>query len=188
MPASRRDAGADAQSPQLDSARRAFSQSELAQIHEIIGRHATEPGGLLPALHELQDTLGYLPASLLGDIAEGFNISRAEVHGVISFYPDFRTQPTGRHVLRLCRAEACQAMGGDTLAQHARQRLACDFHDTTPDGAVTLEPVYCLGLCAQSPAGMLDGQPYARLTPATLDRLLESVQQHGDAAATEATS
>lgn len=147
---------------------------------EIIERHAAQPGGLLPALHELQDVLGYLPGELVVKIAEGFNISRAEVHGVISFYPDFRTQPAAPHTLRICRAESCQAVGGDALVEHARQKLGCDFHATSSDGSVALEPVYCLGLCAQSPAIMLDGQPHARLTPEKLDRLLAVKLQHPD--------
>lgn len=150
-----------------------YSAAQLAQLREIIERHAAQPGGLLPALHELQDVLGHLPAPLVPDIAEGFNISRAEVHGVISFYPDYRSEPAGRHVLRLCRAEACQAMGGEALARHAREKLNCEFHTTSAGGAITLEPVYCLGLCAQSPAVMFDGRPYARLTPQKLDALID---------------
>lgn len=146
----------------------------LAPLLDIIGRHAARPGGLLPALHELQDTLGHLPAELVGEIAQGFNISRAEVHGVITFYPHFRTVPPGRHTLQVCRAESCQALGGEALADHARRRLGCDFHATTGDGGVSLEPVYCLGLCAQSPAIMLDGEPHARVTPERLDHLLET--------------
>lgn len=151
-------------------------------VSHVIERHAAQPGGLLPALHELQDMLGYLPAELVGEIAQGFNISRAEVHGVITFYPDFRTEPTGRHTLRICRAESCQAMGGEALADHARLTLGCDFHAGTRDGQFTLEPVYCLGLCAQSPAVMLDGEPHARITPEKLDRLLETVLQRQHAA------
>lgn len=148
-----------------------------AQLREIIERNAQRPGGLLPALHELQSVLGHLPASLIGEIASEFNLSRAEVHGVISFYPDFRTTPAGRHTLRICRAEACQSMGGEALAEHARSVLSCEFRETTADGNVTLEPVYCLGLCAQSPAISLDGQPYARVTPAQLNELLEDVSK-----------
>jgi len=154
----------------------------FTSVPEIIERHAARPGGLLPALHELQEALGHLPADLVGEIARGFNISRAEVHGVISFYPDFRTQPAAPHTLRICRAESCQAVGGDALVEHARHKLGCDFHATSNDGVVALEPVYCLGLCAQSPAVMLDGQPYARLTPEKLDRLLERALQPQDAA------
>ena len=151
------------------------------QLLSIIERHAAHPGGLLPALHELQDVLGCLPAEWVDEIAQGFNISRAEVHGVITFYPDFRTEPAGRHTLRICRAESCQARGSETLADHARRKLGCDFHATTADGHVSLEPVYCLGLCAQSPAVMLNGEPHAHITPGKLDSLLEAVLQQKDA-------
>ncbi|HLT98463.1 MAG TPA: formate dehydrogenase subunit gamma [Burkholderiaceae bacterium] len=161
-----------------------------ASALEIIERHAAQAGGLLPALHELQETFGYLPAALVDSIAQAFNISRAEVHGVISFYPDFRTDPAGTHVLRICRAEACQSMGGEELASHAVRSLGCGFHSTTPDGRFTLEPVYCLGLCAQSPAVTLDDRPYARVTPQRLEHLLKSaVSQHaGQLAETEGQS
>lgn len=144
-------------------------------IREIVARHAARAGGLLPALHEVQDLLGYVPAECVQEFAQGFNISRAEVHGVMTFYPHFRGQPAGRHTLQICRAESCQALGADALADHARTRLGCDFHATTAGGTVTLEPVYCLGLCAQSPAIMLDGEPHARVTPEGLDRLLDTV-------------
>lgn len=146
----------------------------LALLRDIIARHAARPGGLLPVLHEVQDTLGHVPPGLVAEIADGFNISRAEVHGVMTFYPHFRSEPAAPHTLQVCRAESCQAMGGDALADHARHILGCDFHATTRDGAVRLEPVYCLGLCAQSPAVMLDGEPHARVTPARLDRLLNA--------------
>lgn len=149
---------------------------------QIIQKHASQPGGLLPALHALQDVLGYLPDWLVAEVAAGFNISRAEVHGVISFYPDFRSKPAARHILRVCRAESCQAVGGDALAEHVRRKLGCEFHGTSSDGSVTLEPVYCLGLCAQSPAVMLDGHPHARINPEKLDRLLaEATQGRGTA-------
>ena len=141
-----------------------------------------QPGALLPILHAVQDELGCIPADAVPAIAEALNLSRAEVHGVITFYPHFRAEPAGRHVLAVCRAESCQAMGGDGLADHARRALGCDFHGTTADGAFTLEPVYCLGLCAQSPAVMLDGQPHARVTPDKLGRLLARAAQ-GDAEA-----
>src|SRR5690606_2602936 len=128
---------------------------------------------LLPALHALQDTLGHIPTELVSELAAGFNISRAEVHGVISFYPHFRSTAAGRHVLQVCRAESCQAMGGEALVEHIRRRLACDFHEISADGTVTLEPVYCLGLCAQSPAIMLDAALHVHVTPEKLDQLLD---------------
>jgi formate dehydrogenase subunit gamma len=109
-------------------------------------------------------------------IARALNLTRAEVHGIVSFYHDFRSDPPGRHVLRLCRAEACQSLGADAVAAHVRQRLGVDWHDTTVDGAVTLEPVFCLGLCAVGPAAMLDGAPLARMDDAKIDTVLERVR------------
>lgn len=129
-------------------------------------------GPLLPILHGIQEEFGHVPAETLPMIARALNISRAEVHGVVSFYHDYREQPAGRHVLKLCRAEACQAMGGEALANHARSSLEVGWHETAKDGSVTLEPVYCLGLCACAPAAMLDGEVYGRLDAAGLDVLL----------------
>ncbi|MBX5158418.1 MULTISPECIES: formate dehydrogenase subunit gamma [unclassified Rhizobium] len=120
-------------------------------------------GPLLPILHQVQEEFGYVPPEALPVIAEELNLSRAEVHGVMTFYHDYRDHPTGRHVLKLCRAEACQSMGGDALAERLKTLLGIDFHQTTLDGAVTLEPVYCLGLCACAPAAMLDGEVYGRI-------------------------
>ncbi len=130
------------------------------------------PGALLPVLHMIQDELGFVPPAAVESIALGLNLSRADVHGVLSFYHDFRTEPVGQHVLRLCRAEACQAMGGAALEDHLRRRLNIGFHDTTADGAVTLEPAYCLGLCACAPSLMIDGQVHGRLDIARVDALL----------------
>lgn len=142
----------------------------------IVARHADCAGGLLPALHEIQDAIGHIPPALVDQIASGFNLSRAEVQGVISFYPDFRTAPRKGHKLAICRAESCQAMGADRLVQHAMDRLGCGLHETAADGTVTLEPVYCLGLCAQSPAVMVDDALHARMTPQALDTLLSEVR------------
>lgn len=140
---------------------------------QAVQRYVGQQGNLLPILHAVQDTLGFVPVAAVPVLARALQLSRAEIQGVISFYPHFRQQPAGAVVLQVCRAESCQAMGGVALADHARQRLACDFHSTTANGAVTLEPVYCLGLCAQSPAVMVNGKPYARMTPEKLDRLLQ---------------
>ncbi|AJC81378.1 MULTISPECIES: formate dehydrogenase subunit gamma [Rhizobium] len=120
-------------------------------------------GPLLPILHQVQQEFGYVPQQALPVIAEELNLSRAEVHGVMTFYHDYRDHPAGRHVLKLCRAEACQSMGGDALAERVKALLGIDFHQTTLDGSVTLEAVYCLGLCACGPSAMLDGEVYARV-------------------------
>jgi formate dehydrogenase subunit gamma len=145
-------------------------------VEDAIALHAARPGGLMPLLHAIQERLGYVPPEVLPRVAQALNISRAEVHGVITFYHDFRTSSAGRHVVKLCRAEACQSMGGEALAQHAQARLRTEFHHTSADGSVTLEPVYCLGDCACSPAMMIDGRLYGRVTPERFDRLLESLQ------------
>jgi len=145
--------------------------SDLAAT--IIGRFASIPGGLLPALHEIRKTFGYVPRAAIALVAQGFNITEAEAFGVASFYHDFRLErPAGRRVLRLCRAEACQAVGADALAAHAKDRLRLDWHGTTADGEWSLEPVFCLGLCACGPAAMLDGEVHGRLDDDGLDELI----------------
>jgi formate dehydrogenase subunit gamma len=135
------------------------------------------PGPLLPILHALQEQFGYIDREAEPLIAKILNISRAEVHGVVTFYHDFREAPAGRHVLKLCRAEACQSRGGDALAARAEGRLGTAMGTTTPDGSVTLEPVYCLGLCALAPSAMLDGRVVARLDNTALDTLLAEAQR-----------
>ncbi len=129
-------------------------------------------GALLPALHALQDHFGYVAPEAIAVVAEVFNVSRADVHGVASFYDWFRDTPPGRRTLRICRAEACQAMGANALVAHARSTLGIDFHATTADGALSLEPAFCLGNCACAPSVMLDGQLHGRMNPARLDALL----------------
>jgi len=142
-----------------------------------IREHLNREGSLLPILHALQEEFGYIDEAAEPMIAEALNITRAEVHGVITFYHDFRREPAGRHVLKLCRAEACQAAGGDPLARHAETRLGVALGTTAPDGSVTLEPVYCLGLCAVAPSAMLDGRVVARLDKRRLDALLAEAQR-----------
>lgn len=129
-------------------------------------------GALLPVLHGVQDALGYVPPAAVAVIAERLNLSRADVHGVVSFYHYFRTTPPGRHTIHLCRAESCQAMQAASLERHAKARLRAAFHETTADGRFSLEPVYCLGNCALSPAMMIDGQVYGRVTPERFDAVL----------------
>ena len=130
------------------------------------------PGALLPVLHEIQHELGYVPAEAVPAIARALNLSRAEVHGVISFYTHFRTAPTGEHVLQVCRAEACQASGCRALEAHIKTRLGIDYGATTADGKVTLEAVYCLGNCACGPSVQVDDQLHARVSPQAFDKLL----------------
>ncbi len=123
-------------------------------------------GPLLPILHDIQEEFGHVPPAALPVIAKGLNLTRAEVHGVVTFYHDYREAPAGRHVLKLCRAEACQSMGGDALAERLERELRIEFGETAADGSVTLEPVFCLGLCACAPAAMLDGKVIGRLDAA----------------------
>ena len=144
---------------------------------EIISQHREMDGPLLPILHALQIEFGYVDQAAEPLIAAALNRSRAEIHGVVTFYHDFRHAPAGRHVLKLCRAEACQAAGGDPLALRAEARLGVPMGETAADGSVTLEPVYCLGLCALAPSAMLDGKVVARLDEARLDTLLAEAQQ-----------
>ncbi|OHV83443.1 formate dehydrogenase subunit gamma [Ensifer sp. LCM 4579] len=147
------------------------------QTLAIIGELKGLEGPLLPILHALQDEFGYVPQESMPVIARELNLSRAEVYGVVTFYHDFREHPAGRHVLKLCRAEACQSMGGDRLADRAKALLGIDFHETTPDGGVTLEPVYCLGLCSCSPSAMLDGEVHGRLDDSALDALIAEARR-----------
>ncbi len=139
----------------------------------VINDYSGLEGPLLPILHGLQEEFGYVPQESLPVIAEALNISRAEVYGVVSFYHDFRKHPAGRHVLKLCQAEACQSMGSDAVAAKVKQALGIGFHETTKDGAVTLEPVYCLGLCACSPSAMLNGEVIGRVDDDKIEEMLE---------------
>ncbi|WP_372840889.1 formate dehydrogenase subunit gamma [Phaeovulum sp.] len=142
-----------------------------ARSAEICREHAGREGALLPILHAVQSEFGHVPAPALPVLAKALGVTVAEVQGVVSFYHDFRTAPPGRHVLKICRAEACQAMGGNALADAAKAHLGVDWHGTSEDG-VTLEPVFCLGLCAAAPAAMLNGVLAARVDPARLAEML----------------
>ncbi len=143
-----------------------------ARTREIVADHAGMEGPLLPILHALQAEFGHLPPAALPVIADALNLGRAEVHGVASFYHDFRTAPAGRHVVKLCRSEACQAMGAEALACRLKARLGLDWHQSSADGAVTLEPVFCLGLCACGPAAMVDGRLLGRADEAGIEALV----------------
>lgn len=163
----------------------ADAASALAAVQRAIDAHAARPGALLPLLHAVQDEIGHIPPEGVPLIARALNLSRAEVHGVITYYHHFRSAPAGRHVLQVCRAESCQARGGEALWAHACASLGCADaahaspagHAHSADGVWTLEPVYCLGLCAQSPALQLDERLHARMTPAKLDRITRAVAE-----------
>jgi formate dehydrogenase subunit gamma len=144
----------------------------LEAVEHALASCGGMPGALLPVLHAVQDRLGHVPAAAVLPIAQALNLSRAEVHGVITYYHHFRSTPPGRHVLQVCRAEACQACGAEALLAHAERVLGCERGQTRADGAVSVQAVYCLGLCAQSPAVQIDDRVHARVSPERLERLL----------------
>jgi len=148
-----------------------------ATIQALIDANRDQAGALLPMLHAIQDQLGYVPAEATPLLAKSLNLSRAEVHGVISFYHHFRTTPPGQHTLQICRAESCQSMGSRDLEAHAKAALGIDYHQTTADGAISLEPVYCLGNCACSPAVRVGDEVQGRMDTAQLDALIAELRQ-----------
>lgn len=156
-----------------------LSETNRAVIHELVQAKKQMKGSLLPILHDIQDRLGYIPEQSVALIAQELNLSRAEVHGVITFYHHFRLQPVAPNVLQVCRAEACRSMGSEKLWEHACQRLQVNVDGSAKAGVenhVSLQAVYCLGLCSSSPSVALDERVHARMSPAKLDRLLDGVQ------------
>jgi formate dehydrogenase subunit gamma len=147
-------------------------RTRLERIVEPLRR---KPGPLLEVLHAVQHEFGYVPAGAIAPLAEMLNLSRAEVHGVLSFYHHFRHSPPGNHVLQLCRAEACQSVGARALAAHVMESTGLDWHQTSGDGLLSLEPVFCLGNCACGPAAMLDGELHGRVSAVSIDALLASL-------------
>jgi formate dehydrogenase subunit gamma len=141
-------------------------------MQAILSDHRSLEGPLLPLLHAVQAEFGFIPGDVVQMIADHLNITRAEVHGVITFYHDFRDAPAGKHVVKICRAEACQSVGANALSERAFEKLGVGWHGTTENGSVTLEPVYCLGLCACGPAAMIDNKVVGRVDAAKLDKLL----------------
>jgi formate dehydrogenase subunit gamma len=147
------------------------------QVNAILAASGSGQDQLLPVLHAIQDTAGYIPPDAVAAIAAAFNLSRAEVHGVLTFYHHFRTAPPARHAIQICRAEACQSMGGEALLAHAEQALGCGLHAHSADGSFSLEPVYCLGQCATAPAIMVGDTVHARVTPARFDSLIAKARE-----------
>ncbi len=147
-------------------------KTELDTVLAVCARLKATTGPLLPILHGVQAALGYVPKDAVPLIASELNVTRAEVHGVLSFYHYFRTEPPGRHVVHICRAEACQSVGAVALEAHAKKSLGIDFHQTTSDGAVSLEPVYCLGNCSLGPSMMVDQRLQGRVSPKRFDELI----------------
>jgi formate dehydrogenase subunit gamma len=150
------------------------SGASHAEVHDIIANLKDIPGALLPILHAIQDKLGYIPASTVPDIAQALNLSRAEVHGVISFYHYFRETPPGKTTVHLCRAESCQAKGAKALEAHVKNKLGIDYHETSADGKFSLEPVYCLGLCSVSPSMQIGEHLYGRANAELFDSVISS--------------
>ncbi|WP_286237928.1 formate dehydrogenase subunit gamma [Neptuniibacter halophilus] len=153
-----------------------FHEPLQQQVSEVISELKHKPGALLPILHAIQERLGYIPPESVGSIAEALNQSRAEIHGVISFYHQFRTTPPGKHQVEICRAEACQAMGARQLEAHAKSSLGIDYHQTTGDRTLTLEPVYCLGNCACAPSVRVNDEIVGRVTADKFDQLVSELQ------------
>lgn len=169
---------------QLGKSAAARNDPRLVEVRAIVQRHRHLEGPLLPILHEVQHAFGFIPGEAVPEIAEGLNLSRAEVHGVVTYYHHFRSEPAGRHVLEVCRAESCQAMGGESLWSQACDALGLAHQGgTAADGSVTLQPVYCLGLCASSPSAALDGRPFARLDARRLDGLVQRARGATEVAA-----
>jgi formate dehydrogenase subunit gamma len=156
-----------------------ISEQQREAVLTACTRLKSMPGALLPVLHAVQGALGYVPKEAVPLIARQLNLSVAEVHGVVTFYHYFRTTPGGRHVVHVCRAEACQALGAQALERHAQAALGVDFHGTTADGAIRLEPVYCLGNCALGPAVMIDTRLEGRVTATRFDELMAGCRQEG---------
>lgn len=156
----------------MSDSRRWTPQSLQVEIDAL--KH--KPGALLPILHAIQDRFGFIPEAAVAQIAESLGQTRAEVHGVISFYHHFRTAPPGRHVVQICRAEACQSVGARALEAHAKECLGIDYHQTTTDREITLEAVYCLGNCACGPSLRIDDEVRGRVTPDTFDAIIDELR------------
>ncbi|HOY70648.1 MAG TPA: formate dehydrogenase subunit gamma [Methylotenera sp.] len=154
----------------------ALSTQQATKIAAHIEQHKSRPGALLPMLHAIQDDVGYVPEEAYLPISKALALSVAEVHGVVTFYHHFRRHPAGKHILQVCRAESCQAMGSEKLEANIKANLDIDYHQTTEDGAITLEPVYCLGNCACSPAVMMDGEVYGRMDAEKVAALIKEAR------------
>jgi formate dehydrogenase subunit gamma len=159
-------------SPRISSE---LTPEQHAAVAQALACHSQRAGALLPILHDIQKELGFIPPSAVALLAQELNLSRAEVHGVISFYHYFRSEPAGRHTVYICRAEACQAMGARALEAHARRKLGISLHQTTADGVFTLEAVYCLGNCACAPSVLIDGELHGRVDASHFDALLDEL-------------
>lgn len=155
----------------------AASPVEVDPVTVVLESHRNTPGALLPILHEIQDALGYISRDAVVRVADAMNLSRAEVHGVVTYYHDFRSEPPARHVVQVCRAEACQSVGAEALIGQVRERLGCAKQERSADGRYSVEPVYCLGLCASGPSLMIDERLHARMTQEKFEQLASRMEK-----------
>lgn len=153
-----------------------LSPQDFKIVNHCIADHQSMPGALLPVLHAIQDNIGYVPELAYPLISKALSLSVAEVHGVVTFYHHFRTHKPGRHILQVCRAESCQAMGSEDLEAYIKKKLNVDYHETTSDGAITLEPIYCLGNCACSPSVTIDEEVFGRVDSQKMDQLISNLK------------
>jgi formate dehydrogenase subunit gamma len=154
-----------------------ISDNKIEKIKRHLGLLKDKPGALLPLMHAIQDDLGYIPEESYTPISTALGLSVAEVHGFVTFYHHFRTKPSGKHILQICRAESCQSMGSENIESYCKEKLGIDYHETTKDQSITLEPVYCLGNCACSPAVMIDEEVIGRVTEDKIDALIKEAKK-----------
>jgi formate dehydrogenase subunit gamma len=154
-----------------------LAENKIEKIEQHLNLLKDKPGALLPLMHAIQDDLGYIPEESYGAISKALRLSVAEVHGFVTFYHHFRTKPAGKHILQICRAESCQSMGSENIESYCKEKLGIDYHETTKDQSITLEPVYCLGNCACSPAVMIDDEVVGRVDKEKIDELIEEAKK-----------
>jgi len=154
-----------------------ISDNKIEKIKRHLSLLKDKPGALLPLMHAIQDDLGYIPEESYTPISKVLGLSVAEVHGFVTFYHHFRTKPSGKHILQICRAESCQSMGSENIESYCKEKLGIDYHETTKDQSITLEPVYCLGNCACSPAVMIDEEVIGRVTEDKIDALIKEAKK-----------
>lgn len=155
-----------------------FTKESAEKIQNLIAKFQDKPGALLPLMHGIQDALGFVPEEAYPLISKAYQLSIAEIHGFVTFYHHFRRKPSGKNILHICRAESCQSMGAEKIEQYCKDKLDIDYHDTTSDGAITLEPIYCLGNCACSPAVMINEKVLGRVTPNMIDKIIERAKEN----------
>ena len=155
----------------------ALSSLQSGKIAVYIQEYQDKPGALLPLMHAIQDDLGFVPEESYKPISKAYNLSVAEIHGFVTFYHHFRTHLPGKNILQICRAESCQAMGSEKLENYCLEKLGIDYHQTTKDNSITLEPVYCLGNCACSPAIMINEDVVGRVTPEKIDQIIKEARE-----------